>query len=61
MEPYPESCLTGHPAVLAIAVDLILHPQHRQHHSTLVLHLVDKATERIRQCLSPEPNSSTVK
>jgi hypothetical protein len=45
-----------HPAVLALAVELILHPERRSRHSEVVLMLVDHAIEIIKESLQVHPN-----
>lgn len=40
-----------HPDVLWIAVNIILHPEHRSRYSPLVLLLADEAIEKIRMRL----------
>jgi len=42
---------SDHPAIMAIALDLILHPEYRVRHSALVLRLADQAIEKIRASL----------
>ena len=40
-----------HPAIMAIALDLILHPEYRIQHSVVVLRLADQAIEKIKASL----------
>lgn len=48
-------CLIAHPEVLAIALDVTLNPERRQHYSALVLHLADTAAEHLRAKLMTNP------
>lgn len=47
----PENCITDHPAIIAIAMDVMFCPSHRAHYSELVLMLADAALERIKGAL----------
>jgi len=46
-----------HPAILAIAVDMILHPEYRARHSPVVLYLVDQAITKIKACVLDGTNA----
>lgn len=61
MKQFDASTPIDHPAILSIAVDLILHPQHRAYYSNGVLAVVDSAIEKIRQCCAgghPSPRKT---
>jgi hypothetical protein len=47
----PESILIDHPAIVAIALDVMFAPSRRVHYSELVLVLADAALDRIRSKL----------
>jgi hypothetical protein len=53
----PELCITDHPAIIAIAMDIVLTPSHRSHYSDLVLTLADAALERIGAALAKHEGS----
>jgi hypothetical protein len=46
-----------HPAIMAIALDLILHPEYRARYSAVVLRLVDEAIAKIKVCLQDGTNT----
>jgi len=46
-----------HPAIMAIALDLILHPEYRARYSAVVLRLVDQAIAKIKVCLQDGTNT----
>ena len=45
-----------HPAIMVIALDLIVHPEYRARYSAVVLYLVDQAIEKIKVCLQDDIN-----
>lgn len=58
MRQHKDSFLVDHPEILAIAVDLILHPEHRKYYSEFVLILADAAISLIKQCVLRTPTST---
>lgn len=46
-----------HPAIMAIALDLIIHPEYRARYSAVVLGLVDQAIAKIKVCLQDGVNT----
>ena len=53
----PPSWPIDHPAIVAIALDLMLTPARRSHYSALVLMLADAAVEQIKQELATQSSS----
>lgn len=53
----PETSVIEHPAIIAIAMDIMFAPSHRSHYSELVLTLADKAIERIKAVLVEKEGS----
>lgn len=53
----PDVSLIEHPAIIAIAMDVMFTPSHRAHYSDLVLRLADAALERVKGALVQQEGS----